>query len=325
MLLTGFGPFEGSGSLASPPVGTWNPSAAAVLALDGAQVPVGTEAGKPVTAGVEGIVLPVEYEIFDRGTIERVVRPLLAGPTMVDAIITISQGAHTQDPVGPVRIERYAVGVRDDRRPGVKPGPVPAAAPDPIGSEIIESTAPVRDIAAAVPSPPAKGAPTIAASEVGEDITFRFAGKGVADAALKALGLPPAGTPDVRITDEAAIRQIVKTMVREANGLDLKFQAAGKTFETRVLQGPGGAFLSNEISYRVLRALWAGKASGVMSFHVHTPTAEAVPEDPKDPTRKAVAARSRSLRARLIETVRRIIAETGAILLRRRKATGGTP
>jgi hypothetical protein len=165
----------------------------------------------------------------------------------------------------------------------------------------------------------------MAAPQVGENITFRFADRPAADAALKALGLPSTGRADVPITDESALRQIVKTMVRDVNGVDLKFQAGGKTFTAKVLSGPGRDFLSNEISYRVLRELQAARPAGVMSFHVHTPSAETVPEDRKDPTRKAVIARSRSLRARLIQTLRGVVAATGAIILGRRKAKGGTP
>ncbi len=331
MLLTGFGPFEGSGSLASPPPGTWNPSAAAVLALDGTQVQVGTEVGKPVLAGVEGIVLPVEYGVFDQGTVERVVRPLVTGEAPVDAIITVSQGGHTDDPTGPVKIERYAVGVRGDPPPGKGLRPVPAAPPDPIGPEIVEATAPVGEIAAATAQPAPKGKPKAAIPQpvVGEAITFHFATKDGANAALKALGLPPAAQPEVEIADEAALRQIAATMVRDPNGLDLTFKAGKQSFNARVVEGPGGNFLSNEISYRVLRALRApGTAPGVTSFHVHTPLAEAVPSagTVTSMKRREAVDRSNTLRTRLIATLRRIIAATGAIILaRRKKARGGTP
>jgi hypothetical protein len=326
MLLTGFGPFDPSGSLATPAPGTWNPSAAAVLALDGTKVRVGTDAGKPVDAGVEGVVLPVDFETFEQGTVERVARPLLTGATPVDAVLTVSQGGHTADPVGPVRIERYAVGVRDDPRPGKGHTPVPAAPPAPIGPAIVESTAPVSDVATRAAAP-VKGRPAIATPDVGEDIAFEFADAKQADEALAALGLPARGLAEVTITDPTAIKQIVSTMTRDPNGVDLTFTASGKQFTTTVVSGPGGSFLSNEISYRVLRELGQpGSAAGVMSFHVHTPTAEAVPENPKDPTRKAVVERSKSLRARLIDTLRRIVAATGAIILERRKAAkGGTP
>jgi Domain of unknown function (DUF4157) len=329
MLLSAFGPFHPSGTLAPPPTGTWNPSAAAVLALDGTKVDVGTEAGKPVKAGLEGIVLPVDFETFDRGTVERVVRPLVADTTPVDAVITVSQGIEKKpgtDPLGPIRIERYAVGVRDDPRRGKGLTPVPAAPPDPIGPAIIESTVPVGDVATRAAAP-IKGRPDIAMPQIGQEITFRFADKSVANDALKALGLPPQNKRDVEITDPAAIKQIASTTARDPNGVDLTFKAAGKQFKTTLLEGPGGNFLSNEVSYRVLRMLQqSGSTTAIPSFHVHTPLAKPIPEDPKAPKRKEIIDESRSLRARLIITLQRIVAATGSIILGRRKAAkGGTP
>ena len=69
-------------------------------------------------------------------------------------------------------------------------------------------------------------------------------------------------------------------------------------------------------------------APGVTSFHVHTPLSEAVPPAGNVTSKKHREAidRSNTLRTRLIATLRRIIAATGAIIMARRtKAKGGKP
>ena len=47
----------------------------------------------------------------------------------------------------------------------------------------------------------------------------------------------------------------MSSMQRQPNGIDISFRVGGQVFTAAVLEGPGGAFLSNEASYRVPRLL----------------------------------------------------------------------
>lgn len=315
MLLTGFDPFT-YGHIA-PEAGTWNPSSSAVLALDGEDVELTAGRGRRPRARVESVVLPVDFRRFSGGIIERLVRPLMTGPRAVDGVITVSMGNTAQGPN--TRIERYAVGVHRDPLSSAGTRPVPAAAPEPIGPAIIESNAPVGRVAAEARR--VEDSPT-----VGEDLTFDFFQPAAADDALRALGLAPRNARQVDITNEAAIRQIVRTMRRQPNGIDIRFDVGKRTFTCRVVSGPGGDFLSNEVSYRVLRAI--GSRDRPLSFHVHTPAGEPIPETGGTrqgrARRRAALTAGRGLRGRLIDTLKRIISATGRVILERRQSGGGS-
>lgn len=316
VLLTGFDPFEPTGTLAPAQAGEWNPSGAAVMALDNTPVPIQAAGGRPATAAIEGVVLPVSYTEFDTGLVERIVRSRLG---QLDAAITVSMDGRTTDANAAVRIERYAVGVRGTGRP------VPAAGLEPLGAPILEARGPIREIAQATGRSARGRRPEIPMPTIGEEITFRFASPDIADAALRTLGLAPQNRRDVAISDEQALHRILSTMRRQANGLDLAFQAGGRSFTARLLKGPGGAFLSNEVSYRMLRMLQSTGSGPSVSFHVHTPSGTRLPQDTSTPEARRVRAQAvrdaTQLRDRVVETLRRVVVAACASILGR----GGRP
>ena len=304
-LVTGFDPFTG-GTGPVPP-GVINPSGAAALALDNTTV----AAGPGVTAAVEGIVLPVSFDDFRRGMVENIVQPLVQNRG-VDAILTVSLDESIA-PTDPVRIERFVVGVHAERG---QLGAIPAAPAGGLGPAIIETPAPIEDIARDTAQPARRGAPAVAQPAIGTDVTFRFPTAGTADRALTALGLSPLGRREVTVSDPSAMQQIIVTMQRAANGTDISFQAGGQTFQASVLSGPGGSFLSNEVSFRVLRLLREQQRQDLPSFHVHVPRAtpnigDRIPQDTS--TRAARTVRGQAVafamgaRDRIVATLRSMI------------------
>jgi pyrrolidone-carboxylate peptidase len=332
VLLTGFDPFDSSGSLAAPAKGTWNPSGGAILALDNQSLPVKSSRGKAGNANVQGVILPVNFEQFQaggRGLVESIVSS--KAPDL-DAAITVSMDPNI-GPSQPVRLERYAVGVHEIEKTqpsgATKPviEPIPAAAQGTLGEGIIESNAPIDQIAAETEKK-SKGSVNVSRPNIGEAITFRFATDAAAKAALDSLG-GVRSERDITISDAAAIRQVTSTMVRQSNGTDITFQAKGRTFTAGVVSGPGGNFLSNEVSYRMLRLIkQQNLPQDPISFHVHTQGADPIPQDTSTPeARKDKADKSKAasgLLSRLVETLKRIIAATAKFILDRR-ATKKTP
>jgi len=292
VLVTGFDPFEPTGSLARPAPGTWNPSAAAALAVDGQTV----GAGRGARAAIESVVLPVSFREFAAGLVERIVGPRRGD---LDAVVTVSMDAGI-DPSQGVRLERFAVGAHNLGAGRLEA--IPPAQGEPLGPAIIESTADVEALAA---DPSVRGPrPT-----VGTAVTLRFADDTAARAALAALGQPAPATRDAEIADPAAIREIIRTAAPpdRARAHRIRFQAGGRDHTADVVSGPGGDFLSNEVSYRVLRSL--AQASGVplpASFHVHTQRGEAIPQTPGREQRRVLES-ARGVRTRLIETIRSLV------------------
>ena len=303
VLVTGFDPFVGTGPV---PAGVVNPSGAAALALDNTTV----NAGQGARAAVEGVVLPVNFADFRRGMVEDIIRPLVQNRG-VDAVLTVSLDELIA-PSDPVRLERFVVGVHREGQLD----PVPAAPPGGIGPAIIETQAPLGAIAQETALSPRRGRPGILQPTVGTDVTLRFPTTTIADQALSALGLPPAGIRDATIGDVSALQQIIATMQRASNGIDISFRAGGQSFQAAVVSGPGGNFLSNEVSFRVLRLLGEQKRPDIPSFHVHVPRSlpnvgDRIPQDTS--TRAARSARQRAIRFatrtrdRIIATLRRMI------------------
>jgi pyrrolidone-carboxylate peptidase len=304
-LVTGFDPFMGG--TGPVPAGVINPSGAAALALDNTTV----AAGPGVTAAVEGIVLPVSFDDFRRGMVENIVRPLVQSRD-VDAILTVSLDESIAS-ADPVRIERFVVGVHAERG---QLGAIPAAPAGGLGPAIIETPAPVEDIARDTAQPARRGVPAVAQPTIGTDVTFRFPTAGMADRALTALGLSPGGRREATVSDPSALQQIIVTMQRATNGTDISFQAGGQTFQASVLSGPGGSFLSNEVSFRVLRLLREQQRLDLPSFHVHVPRAtpnigDRIPQDTS--TRAARTVRQRAIafamgvRNRIVATLQSMI------------------
>jgi hypothetical protein len=302
VLVTGFDPFVSSGAV---PAGEVNPSGAAALALDNTQVREGR-----TTAAVEGVVLPVSFDDFRAGLVENMIRPLVASRG-VDAIITVSLDASIA-PTAPARIERFVVGVHEEHGANQ---PISAASPGGIGPAIIEAPAPVEDIARETAQRAGRGSAAIPRPDIGTAVTFRFPNAAVADRVSSAFGLLPQGQRDLDIADVGALQQIVRTMQRSANGTEISFQAAGQVFQATVLSGPGGNFLSNEVSFRTLRLLAEQHRQDLPSFHVHVQRplegGGQIPQDTGTPaTRRArtsAIAAAMGVRNRLIATLQSMI------------------
>ncbi|MEM1278698.1 MAG: DUF4157 domain-containing protein [Cyanobacteria bacterium P01_H01_bin.152] len=103
ILISGFDPFgltgAPSGGQTDMTIQDSNPSAAAVLALDGQPVPA---LGSGPSAMIQGVIFPVRYRDFDAGAIEAFFGPFLRATPPVSMIMTISQGGRTFE------IERWA-------------------------------------------------------------------------------------------------------------------------------------------------------------------------------------------------------------------------
>jgi len=396
-LLTGFDPFESSGSLAVPSKGTWNPSGAAVLALDNQNIPTKSSKGKDGVARVQGVILPVDFEQFQaggKGLIEQIVTE--KAPDL-DAAITVSMAGTGIGPFEPVRLERYVVGTHAG--PGKPPEQIPAAGG--AGEAIIESNAPLQQIAGdaenkpkgksvgnfllkfdseehakaaaaalngKIPEPKKKPAEVEASNEnippkihesmawaanasdvhfsdgksifhatvlrapagtpkpvLGEDITLGFADNKSAQAAKLILKGTVEGNT-VKVSDATVIQEILKNMVRDPAGVGISFSVDKHALKAKVLSGPGGDFLSNEVSYRTLRLLNEKKLpQKPLSFHVHTPAANEIPADAGTPESKGLRAKASSaakgLLGRLVATLKRLIAATAKVILDRREGT----
>ncbi len=89
ILISGFDPFN----LATNDAGSnrnSNASGAAVLALDGKVI---RASNSPDLYGqIQGVVLPVTFNYFDQGNVERFFGPYIKGDNPVDMVMTISQG-----------------------------------------------------------------------------------------------------------------------------------------------------------------------------------------------------------------------------------------
>ena len=332
VLVTGFDPFVTATGGRAPVRGDWNPSGAAALALDGERISL----GRGAVAAVEALVLPVRFDLFAGGMVERLTRPHAAD---LDAVLTVSVAPSIMrqagQPPSPVRLERYAVGVH---MRGTTLEPV-AAAPGGggPGQPIIESTAPLAELQRGIERPARGRTPAIDRPTIGENVTFQFARPADAQAALRALQSrtsAPVGRVEGRalvVVDAGAIAQITSTM-RRTTGPSIEFTAAGRRFTAAVRSGPGGDFLSNEVSFRMLRLL-AETASPrePISFHTHTEPGNVIPQDTSTAEaraeRRAALDTARDIRERLIRTLRRTIEVVGGIVLRRRRArrSGGSP
>jgi pyrrolidone-carboxylate peptidase len=323
VLVTGFDPFR---SIGRPvPAGTVNPSGDAALALDGSTV----NAGNKVAAAVESVVLPVDFGAFRSGMVERIVRPLVQSRG-VDAVLTVSLD-ESIDPADPVRLERFVVGVHNEHTQGSSTEAIPSVAGGPLGPAIIETPTPVDQIAQDTARAASRGTAAIPQPTVGTDVTLRFASAAVADRALRALSLTPSGSAEVTIADVRALQTIVSSMRRRPNGVDIDFTVGSATFRAGVVSGPGGDFLSNEVSYRVLRLLAEEGRTDLPSFHTHVPRAlanmgDVIPQDTS--TRGAVRLRQQAIataaaaRARLVDTLQNMIR---AVARRIVAARGTTP
>ena len=336
ILVTGFDPFNTSNIRRPPRSGEWNPSGTAAMAMDGSSINL----DRLNKVAIEGVVLPVSFAQFNQGIVERMVQE--AGQD-VDGVVTVSLDPNLAV-TAPVRIEQFAVGVHglvslQPHRlfPVERPTRTGTQATPGGGPAIIESNADVSGIAQETAGRTRRGLPTIQQPSIGRDITLRFANTNDAQRALSALGLTQiASSNRVTISDVTAIRRIINTTQRVTNGRvptpDIRFRAGGQRFQATLLSGPGGSFLSNEVSFRTQREL-RNRGSQARSFHVHTPEGGRIPQSTRTPqerrTRLATLSNARNVANTLIATLRRMIRAIGQRILTRRQqqrsSSGGTP
>lgn len=308
VLVTGFDPFVWSGSI---PPETMNPSGAVALALDGTDFVVGT-----TTVVIEAVVLPVSFPQFGGGLVERIGRHALG--QNVDAILTISLDESI--PIGdPVRLERYVVGVH--RGPAIPTSETPR--------EPRRGARHDRVIVETPPSTLSQVQSDVAGSTggqhatIGTNITFQLPNAADAARFITATGgsLDPNGGPnDVVVSDPARIADITTSMHEQRDRTWIRFSIGTERFRARVLSGPGGFFLSNEVSYRMLRMLRARPRGSrpVTSFHTHVP-----PLAPGSRVPASASGRTSAMqqRATLITTMQSIIRSVATQIVSQR----GTP
>jgi pyrrolidone-carboxylate peptidase len=316
ILLTGFDPFAGEG--VRPGREQWNTSGAAAMALDGERIP----AGGNVFALVESVVLPVDYNRFALGMVENIARPLL--PTL-DAVVTVSMDSTLS---GRAAIERYATNFHRVEHPQPGSGSTPAVQTGPI------PLPPVTGGPSTVPGPPILRAwqavdQLTGPTQTGEmgafvrsDLTLRFSSPSLAQAAVQDMGLSAtqfnqAGR-DVEFLDPTVIQRLLGVPQppsgQPANRLHWPaFRNPNASFDADVVNGPGGSFLSNEVSYRMLRLI-RQQTSGAASFHVHTPNAPDVPVADRANRRSPLLQAAMGVRSSVIAGLRRILAQVARIL-----------
>jgi hypothetical protein len=112
-------------------------------------------------------------------------------------------------------------------------------------------------------------------------------------------------------------------MTRTGDSAEIRFQAGTKSFTAKVVQGPGGNFLSNEVSFRALRLLASSSSTkDPISFHTHTQRSDAIPDDTGSAdTKKAhkdALGNAKGLLAKIIATLKRLIGAVGRLVLDRR-------
>ncbi|MFT5431249.1 MAG: pyrrolidone-carboxylate peptidase [Myxococcota bacterium] len=223
ILLTGFDPFGRPGE--PLPEDAWNPSAVV------ASLHAETERG----LRLESAIVPVSYDWFDTGAIERLVNDRL--PNLV-GIISVSMGRRGVDE--PCRLERFVTGVRL------------------LGDLHLHSELPIerhRPSRVQVPS------------------TTNFCGAPVYESRLD-LSAPQGFTVGDQIEvggdDDARMLTCEESAAWVGSEWTDGTMMARGLDQVALRSGPGGWFLSNEISYRIHREL-DRLGSSIPSVHVHTP------------------------------------------------------
>jgi hypothetical protein len=310
VLVTAFDPFAfASGQQVAPPRGAWNPSGAAALAIDGETVPT----GDGVRAAVEAVILPVSYGEFRAGLVERLLEERKPAP---EAVITVSEDPNVRVP----RVEHFAVGVHNVG--GVEED-IPPAPGGTVAPPILASRG-VADIGAEA---------GIAATDLtrGVDVTVRFFDVATAEKAAAFFGGTANGT-EVTLVGDNRVKRFASSGVRRGmQDRGLLVTVAGTVVPFEVVEGPGGNFLSNEVSYRTLRWIATGGPArqDMVSFHLHTEAhahkpsggvdiPQAAATDAEKQARSAALGNARGVRDRTIETLRRLIATVARRLRRPR-------
>ncbi|MBW3602775.1 MAG: DUF4157 domain-containing protein [Actinobacteria bacterium] len=319
VLVTGFDPFRFEhGRQVAPQPGDWNPAGAAVLQLDGT-----TQQVQPrLRAAVEGAIFPVRFADFRQGVVESLVRPVL--PT-VDGVITVSMDPGIRPEERP-EIERYAVGIHrlnNGVHESVPPTPVDVPAPpaqpsldDPRGAAVYEARGDLERIAS-------EAGAALGGEPLPVDATARldFGVPEEADRFLRAIGRGPEGRSAVDV-DLTTVSARIDEVERDVQGPGIVLRIGDDAFQAAIRRGPGGSFLSNEVFFRVLRAVALHEAGGgatrdPAAFHVHTPRGTAaegarIPQPVGTPAereqRHAAIATGRGVLQRLLRVLRAMIA-----------------
>jgi pyrrolidone-carboxylate peptidase len=306
VLVTGFDPFRfnAAGRQTEPEAGDWNPSGAAVLQLDGELV----DARPNLKAAVEGVIFPVRYDQFRAGLVESVVRPLLP---RVHGVVTVSMDPNIA-PDRAAQMERYAVGMHrlnNGVLENIPPVTVQGAPrrTDP-GPAILPSQGDLAGIAREAGLPE---------TGIDSEVRLEFDTVEEANRFRGALGLRNAQMRQVAFDFLAHANQI-GDIQRGVQSSAITLRAGNQSFQATILRGPGGSFLSNEVSYRVLRAIHESAQRGrVTSFHVHTPRGTAQPGERIPQAAETAVERStrfqalqtaRGVLTRLVDTLRRMVA-----------------
>ena len=268
VLLTGFDPFQSRQVV--PDAGVWNPSGTAVLALD----QLGTlRVNSNTRAWMQGMVFPVSYDEFRSGFVERMVQPHLND---VDAVITVSLDGNISSNQ-PVRLERYAVGMHNlvylGQNIRTHEERTPRLSGQQQGAPVIESNAPLQDIAQG------SAGRGVSQPTIGTDISLVFQNLVDANNFRRVANIPIAASREESISSTVVINRILQTMEPSINpeSTAITFRLNGQSFSASVKGGPGGSYLSNEVSYRVLRSI-VNRSSDTQSFHVHVQDGGVIPQ-----------------------------------------------
>ncbi|MBT4162298.1 MAG: hypothetical protein HOC70_07555 [Gammaproteobacteria bacterium] len=205
VLVTGFDPFHLDANIDQS-----NPSGIIALSLDGSVRQLGSR-----RAEIRAMIMPVRFQDFDEGLIERAIGPLLVD---IDLLITVSMGREAFD------LERFPGRRRssekpDNRRQYCGGTPIAPVVPPGIdGPEFVEFSLPVEVMQAV--------------------------------------------SGDYGIRDNRRVVTREKGEIKAARLDDLQDQTA--------VQGSGGGYLSNEISYRAIRLMQQTNRQ-IPVGHIHTP------------------------------------------------------
>ena len=320
VIVTGFDPFNTSDVDAPVRPGDWNPSGAAALALDGAEV-AGADGAQAL---VRSLVLPVDRLAFGEadGVVERYIRP---HADEVDAVLTVSLDRHLGR-ADAARLERFAAGVRSLDR-GRRLIRVPGG-----GAPLLEASDLVDAVAAgAAEAAGRRDGIRVPAPVVRNEITLKFDDPAAAARLRRRLGLElPAsdsvgGGSEVVIDGAGTVRSIAASARRTdasiASIASIEFRCGGEMFSARLVRGPGGNFLSNEVSYRVIRLLSRTAAGRTpASFHTHIPGCADVDLRSTELGHRVATRRAHEQRAYAIATVRRVVAATATEIAVRRRS-----
>jgi len=221
ILLTGFDPFFLDKNIKQS-----NPSGLTALLLDGVVIDFTGADGKIITAEINTAMIPVRYEDFDQGEIEKLLAPFYS-LNSVDMIATISMGRTDFD------LEHF---------PGLRRS---AAAPDNLN---IYTGA--NNLNPIVPHLLAN----LLAGKQDEFVLFSLPYQ----AMMKAKG-------PYKINDNRSV-----TVLESGKAKDLTVNSLTELVGKVSVQGGGGGYLSNEISYRSI-LLRNKLGSTIPTGHIHTP------------------------------------------------------